>query len=256
MISIRINRAELEMIIADLKPLVWVARGNVRNRKSLQDFPDLDFPVPMPKTSNPSDERLFELWTRLDQLSAGVQQLRYRVALDVFEVALCIAGLRATMRTKGQPRLRSSVGNIGTAKERREGLLNKLENYHKQLQRGFETELHNPAQAAESLAEFDRYRRTLVQDLFRHPVLTSGRQSFRRELFLTLVEIAREGLQKTNTEVPPEKELRKLVVMWLRNGFVAFIKTKSAPTTGKTKAPVSSGRSPHQIVTSIIPEVP
>ena len=130
--------------------------------------PCLHPPVPWPKMSNAGHKRLIELSTRLEQLSSSQRQSRYRLALDIFEGDICCAALRAAMRTRGRACPPSTVPNVGKAKQRRQELLHRLENYLRQIQRRFEAEMNNPARAAKLLAGFGRYRRTLVQELFRH----------------------------------------------------------------------------------------
>lgn len=217
-LSMRISRAQLEVLIADLEPLVWLSRTNAANRKFLREFPSFLLPVPLPRISSAGHKRLLQLWTRLEHLSSGPQQSRHRLAFDVFEAALCSTALRAAMRVRSQPCLRPTVRNVGNSKRRRIELLHRMENYLRQIRRRFKAEMDNSARATKLLAEFDRYRRTLVRELFRHyPLVPNRFKALKRRLFQTLVTIAEEGLKEAGSEVPPAKELRKLVSRWLRD---------------------------------------
>jgi hypothetical protein len=222
-------------------------------------------------------KRLIELSTWLEQVSSSPHQSRYRLAFDVFEAALCCASLRATLRTKGRACLPSTVRNIGKAKQRREELVRRLENYLRQIQRRFKAELDNPARAAKLLAGFDRYKRTLVQELFRHyPLVPSRRRAQQLRLFRTLVTIAQEGLHEAGSEIPPDKELRKLVSQWLRDVrrfraevgmpqlfhdpsvgkqyLVTFVRARMRPTTS-TRDPAVLASERHKILREVMIEV-
>ena len=239
-LSLRISRAQLHILIADLEPLMLQARGNATDRRVFKKvFPWLLPPAPVTKMSYAGHKHLIDLWDRLRELSSGPQQSRYRLTLDVFEAALCSSALRAARRTKGDPVLRSTVLNLGKAKQRRAELLSRMENYRRQLQRRFKAELDNPARAAKLQAGFDRYRKTLVRELLRRiPIVPTNFARMERELFETLVTSAQEGLNEAGSEIPPARELRRLVSGWLRRvrNFRAGIGMRelfSDPSIGK-----------------------
>lgn len=68
------------------------------------------------------------------------------------------------------------------------------------------------------LKEFARYRKLLVHELFRPlTTLPKGMADLKRQLFPRMVAIAREGLNEEGSEVPPDKQLRSLISLWLRD---------------------------------------
>jgi hypothetical protein len=58
----------------------------------------------------------------------------------------------------------------------------------------------------------------MVHELFR-PLATKprGLRDLRQQLFTSLVTIAEEGLRDAWSEIPPDKQLRKLISQWLQD---------------------------------------
>jgi len=210
-LSIRTTRQRLELLVADLRPLFWRVLKTTPMEWFLQALPPNCDPLFFRK-------RLRELWTRLDAaLSSNPQQSRYRVALDLLEVGLCITAVRAAKRTKGRSSSHSSIPNDEAGRRRRAELIRVLENLERRLRRRFEHECGDADAAAQFLQKLAEYRKIIVHEFFRPKRFTSGLKKMRRELFERLVTIACAGLEREGSEVPPEKELRKLISRWLKD---------------------------------------
>ena len=184
-------------------------------------------------------EGLQQLWRRLNALQSAKQHSRHRISLDVFEVGICIAAVRAAMRTKGRSNVPFRVPKTPAARRRRAELLRRLENYQRQLRRRFQREWDNPKGCARLLYQFSLYHKALVHELFRpRSVLPTGLRRVERQLFPTLVTMAEEGLKEIGDEIPPARELRSLVSQWLRNVrlsrvAVAYRDLLNDPTVGE-----------------------
>jgi len=100
-----------EFLVADLEPLHWKKVEAASSPWLLGELP-ANYDRALIPTCH---KRLEQLWFRLEARSAK-KQTRYRLPLDVFEVGICIAAVRAAMRTKGCSTLGSSIPNTpGTA---------------------------------------------------------------------------------------------------------------------------------------------
>jgi len=209
---IRISRRQLELLVADLEPLHWKMLTTMCSQWFFDALPsDCD------KTLFVHwHQRLKKLWLELKSESVRPQS-HYRLSLDVFVVGICITAVRAAMRTKGRSTPASSIPNLAAARQRRTELLRRLENYEHQLRRRFRNECDNPEGCARLIYQFALYRKALVREFFRPlPVFLKDLPILRRELFESLVKVAEDGLKKSGSEIPPTKELRKLVSRWLR----------------------------------------
>jgi len=210
---IRISRPQLELLNADLQPLAWRVLTTMRSQWFFDALPsDCDRPLFVYW-----HKRLVKLRLELESLVSARRQSHYRLSLDVIVVGICITAVRAAMRTKGRSTPASSIPNIAAARRRRAELLRRLENYERQLRRRFRNEWGNPAGCARLIHQFALYRKALVREFFRPlPVFLKDQPILRRELFESLVKVAEDGLKKSGSEIPPPKELRKLVSRWLR----------------------------------------
>ncbi len=159
---------------------------------------------------------LRQLWRRLDKLHSARKQSKYRLTLNVFEAGLCITAVRAAMCTKGHSVPASSIRDTATTRYRRSQLLRELENYQRRLQRRFERETGNSS--AELLDQFAQYRKIVLHELFRPlPIFPKGIATLKRQLFPKLVMIAEDGLKEAGAEIPPDKELRRMVGQWVQD---------------------------------------
>jgi len=137
--------------------------------------------------------------------------------MDVFVVGICITAVRAAMRTRGRSTPASTIPNVAAARRRRAELLRRLENYERQLRRRFRNEVDNPEGCARLIHQFSLYRKALVRELFRPlRVVPNGLQILERALFESLVKVAEDGLKESGSDIPPSRELRRLVSHWLR----------------------------------------
>lgn len=210
---IRISRRQLELLVADLEPLHWKMLTTMCSQWFFDALPsDCDKPLFVYW-----HKRLKKLWLELKSFESARQQSYYRVSLDVFVVGICITAVRAAMRTKGRSTPASTIPNIAAARRRRAELLRCFENYERQLRRRFRNEWDNPKGCARLIHQVALYRKALVREFFRPlPVFLKDLPILSRELFESLVKVAEDGLKKSGSEIPPPKELRKLVSRWLR----------------------------------------
>ena len=212
--SIRISRGQLEILAADVHPLFFsmltLKNTNVGLYVAPSDY-DLDMFVTF-------QTRLERLSSRLSASYSDSQQSRFRVKLDLFEVSLSVAGMRAARRTKSEPaRLGSAIPNVGKAKQRRSELLRRLENCERRLRRRVDRQ---PVQSRDKillLQHLARYRKLVVHELFYCDKPTPSPLAYlKRQMYETLVGFAKDGLTKGGIELPPEKELRALVRLFLQ----------------------------------------
>jgi len=211
--SIRISASQLELLVADLDPLHWVML-----RVLGIGFPDAPCFDRGPAAFEDCHIFVKRLWKRLHTLKSGPKQKRYRLKLDVFEVALCIRALRAPMRKRGLLVPHSNIPNTPLVRRRRLELLRRLENYERVLRRRIHQLRDDSRYVAEPLDRYVRYFKLLIHELFR-PVLGKprGLQIRRRQMFESLVTIAEESFKGAGGEIPPDKQLRKLISQWIQD---------------------------------------
>ncbi len=259
--SIRFNRAQLELLISDLHPLV---------RRMLATMCFQEFFDALPSDCDRSlfvscHKRLKKLFLDLQSLKSARQQSHFQLSLDVFVVGICITAVRAAMRSKGRSVPASTNRSTGAARQRRTELLRCLENYERRLQRRLRNEAGNPEGCAQLTHQFALYRKALMREFFRPlPFVPKGLQTLERALFKSLVKIAEDGLEESGSDIPPSRELRKLVSRWLRTVrlfrvnvgipdllrdpslakpyLIPFIKTKSAKECAGCDAKNPTGR--------------
>ena len=155
---------------------------------------------------------------------------------------LCVAGLRAARRTKSEPaRLGSAIPNVGKAKQRRSELLRRLENCERRLRRRFDREPVQSQCNVPLLQHLARYRKLVVHELFYCDKPTPSPLAYlKRPMYETLVGVAKDGLTKGGIELPPEKELRVLVRLFLQQVRCY----KSSVTYRQLMIDVSLGKAP------------
>jgi hypothetical protein len=210
--SIRISRPQLDLLIADLQPLVQRMLATMCFQRFFDALPsDCDR-----RLFVSCHKRLKKLCLELESLKSARQQTHYSLSLDVYLVGICITAVRAAMRTRGRSTPASNIPNTGAARQRRTELLRRLENYERQLRRRFQNEVDNPEGCARLIHQFALYRKALVRELFRPlRVVPNGLQILERALFESLVRIAENGLKESGNNIP-RRELRRLVSHWLR----------------------------------------
>jgi hypothetical protein len=213
--SIRISAPQLRVLETDVRVLSWKTRDIVFSPWFLKTLPsDYDF-----DTFVICNDRLWQLWKRLDGLASAIRQQRFRLSLDVLEAGLCISALRAMMRKRRQlfaPA--SSVGYTPAVKRQRSALVRSIENYERRLRRRFEQTTVSPETCAKKLYQFAIFRKAIVHEVLQpEPAgLKHGFAEMRRTLFLTLVKQAEDGLHEAEKDVPPPQELKKMVSQFLR----------------------------------------
>jgi len=116
------------------------------------------------------------------------------------------------MRTTGNSFPASSIPNTALTRGRRSQLVRVLENYERQLRRQIEHGAGNSEVNAQLNGQFARYRKVIVHEFFwAVPMLPTRFARLRRQLFQKLVTIEEEALNEAGEQIPPPKELRKLV---------------------------------------------
>jgi hypothetical protein len=211
-VSIRISRPQLTLLVEDLHPLFW---------RMLATMCGENFFDTLSSDCDPSflvicHHLLRQLWKRVDRLHSARKQTKYLLTLNVFEAGLCITAVRAAMRTKGTPTPASSIRNTFATRSQRAQLVQELENYERRLRRRLKRD--TGSSSAKLLDQFAQYRKVVVHELFRPlPTLPRGLATLKRRLFQKLVMIAEDGLKETGAEIPPAKELRRMVGQWVQD---------------------------------------
>jgi len=149
----------------------------------------------------------------------GVASETRRVHLDVFELAACILGVRASQTLVRHRHMEPWLRNHSCAAQR---LLSKLERIRKRGKRAF-IRLHGSATFTASSQRWQQGLR-FVRSFFlsctcRHPPFgETSRRGRRKRILASWLEKFRSELPAAGIEVPPKAELRDLVKRALRSG--------------------------------------
>jgi len=205
-LPIRISRAQLLLLLADLKPVVDVSlfeeyRTGGPHLVPLQFWPSwIEF----------FHEPLMAFWQRLN-VHAETERSRYRTQLNAFEAAMCGLALRAAARKE---RTGPPSGNSGQA-SRRADLMRTIENHRRRANRSFKNAV-GATRSAELAIELHRYEMLLRPEWIprlRNPGGTMLR--LRKHWINQFVASATERLHEAGPPIPPDKEIRRLVRLFL-----------------------------------------
>ena len=162
---------------------------------------------------------LIVFWRRLNAMTLPPERGRYRLRLDLFDVAAIVTALRLGMRRHRRTDPPSSIPNTIPAARSRSQLVCRVGNLRRRLRRAYIKEVGEQA-AGNFSRSFADYRDAIVAELF-HRVPKWAHESGTRIYYQTVVDhvvtLAVEGLHDIGYDDPDMKD-----VLHLARQFLAY----------------------------------
>lgn len=229
---LRISRRQVQLLLADVKPIVCGSLTVEAGFFSLSNLPGFS---PERRARQLEFERqnqqphleLLAFYRRLSAVVAGhAGQNRYRICLNEFEARAGAVALRLGRR-KRKPDPASSITNTPEMDRRRSRLLRRLVNLSRRLHRKFEAEAGKVAYA-EFCKSFADYRDRILDRLYPSRKNRLHRGGSRRP-WVAIVDdacqLACQGLKELGYEDTTPQKIRPLIRRFLayaRRGRIRF----------------------------------